>query len=310
MGAKKITVVSPVYYGENTVVPLVEAINNHCKSIKEVSVDIILVDDSSPDKSWDQMRFIVKKEKNVRAIKLNKNYGQQSAIQAGLSLADGDYIVVMDCDLQDDPSYIPIMIDHIVKYPVVLIKKTHKETNYLKKIISYSFYKIFSSLTDIKHDGAIGNYGMYQRKVIKTYLDLNEANKNFPVLISWLAYPTKYIVAPQLKSLRGRSSYNIKSLLTLGISIIVQYSNKLLFMSIWLGILITFIAFIFSMLYAYLYFSGSITQPGYTSLILSVWILSGVIMAFIGILGIYLGSIFDNIRNRPHYVIDKIIGHD
>lgn len=162
----KISVVSPIYKGENTVRELVKRITD---SLKEVSNDyeIILVDDFGPDKSWDIIEEISNSNPNVKGVKLSRNFGQHYAITAGLDHTNGDWIVVLDCDLQDRPEEIPRLYQKVQEgYHIVKASRKQRIDSFSKKMQSKIFYLILSYLTGTKHDSSVANFGIYKREVI------------------------------------------------------------------------------------------------------------------------------------------------
>ena len=165
-----VSIVSPVYKAEGVVNLLVEGIKDSLLNICD-NYEIILVEDCSTDKSWDMILEECNKDSRVKGIKLSRNFGQHYAITAGLSNARGEYIIVMDCDLQDDPKEIKNLYHQIIKgYDLVVARRVSRKDSFLKKFTSKCFYSLFGYLTDTKQDASIANYGIYRKKVIKAII--------------------------------------------------------------------------------------------------------------------------------------------
>lgn len=305
-----ISVVSPVYKAEKIIPELVNRIE---KAVIEITVDfeIILVEDGGPDASWDVIEAIAKKNQRVKGIKLSRNFGQHYAITAGLDHAKGDWVVVMDCDLQDVPEEISKLFQKARDgYDVVLARRNARKDHFFKKFFSILFYKVLGYLTGTTYDPLVANFGIYNRKVINAFCQMREYNRVFPVMVKWLGFPTAKVEVRHDERFEGKTSYNIKKLLNLAMDIILAYSDKPIRLAIKLGVIISFSSFVFAIITLIRYFSGAIMVPGYASLIFSVWFLSGIILMVLGAVGLYVGKTFDGVKNRPVYVVEKQLNSD
>lgn len=299
------SIVSPIYRAENIAERLVEAIEDAISKITS-DYEIILVEDGSPDNSWAVIESIALKNPKVKAIKLCRNFGQHYAITAGLDVSKGEWMVVMDCDLQDNPQEINKMyLQAIQGYDVVLASRIDRKDNLLKKSFSILFYKILSYLSGTKFDHTVANFGIYNRKVIDAFCSMKETIRVFPVMINWLGFRTIKVNVEHSKRIEGKSTYNFKRLFNLAIDIILAFSDKPLRLIIRLGLLFSISAFIFAGIIFVMYLLGDISVLGYTSLIISIWFLSGVIMLTLGVIGLYIGKIFEGVKKRPLYIIEK-----
>lgn len=302
-----ISFVSPVYRAEKILDKLVEEINKVMLKL-EVSYEIILVDDRSPDNSWKVIQEIAKNQNHVKGYRLSKNFGQHPTIMAGLSQAKGEWIVVMDCDLQDQPKEVEKLYKKALEgYDVVFAKRTIRKDGFLKKLSSKMFSLVYGYLTDTNFDNSIANFGVYNKKVVKSVLDMQDYIKSFPLFVKWVGYNSCAIEVTHFEREEGKSTYTIKKLLKLAFDTIISFSNKPLKLFVKFGVLISLIAFILGVYTIYRYLNGEIEVLGYSSLILSIWFLSGVLITITGIVGIYVGKIFDQAKNRPSFIIDKEI---
>lgn len=300
-----ISIVSPVYRAEKILPILVSEINLVMERIGE-DYEIILVDDRSPDNSWEVMKVLSCQNPKIKSIRLSRNFGQHSAIFAGLTKTKGDWVVVMDCDMQDQPKEIAKLYKKALEgYDIVLGQRENRKDKFLKKLSSKLFYKVFNYLSGGHFNNEIGNFGIYRKKAIDSILNINDYIKFFPLFINWVGFRNISIPIEHGEREEGKSSYSISRLLKLAFNVIVSFSDKPLRLFINFGLGISILSFILGIYYLYLSITHKITQPGFSSLILSIWFLSGIIISCIGIVGVYLGKTFDQAKNRPTFIIDE-----
>ena len=300
-----ISIVSPVYRAEKILPILVSEINLVMERIGE-DYEIILVDDRSPDNSWEVMKVLSNQNPKIKSIRLSRNFGQHSAIFAGLTKTKGDWVVVMDCDMQDQPKEIAKLYKKALEgYDIVLGQRENRKDKFLKKLSSKLFYKVFNYLSGGQFNNEIGNFGIYKKKVIDSILNINDYIKFFPLFINWVGFKSTSIPIEHSSREEGKSSYSISRLLKLAFNVIISFSDKPLRLFINFGLGISILSFILGIYYLYLAVTHRITQPGFSSLILSIWFLSGIIISCIGIVGVYLGKTFDQTKNRPTFIIDE-----
>jgi glycosyltransferase involved in cell wall biosynthesis len=303
---KKISIVSPVYKSEELLDQLVGRISTTVEKIS-TNYEIILVDDSSPDNSWNKINEICAKNKKVIGIQLSRNFGQHYAITAGLDHANGEWIVVMDCDLQDVPEEIINLYEETKKgYEIVLARRNDRKDKFSQKFFSFFFYKFLDYLTGIKHDEKVANFGIYHSKVIKAIISMRENVRYFPIMVKWVGFKVGYVNV-QHASRDGETSYVLKKRINIALDVILSYSDKPLKIFVKLGMLISLISIIISMYYFIQWSLGHTIVLGYTSLIISIWFLSGIILAALGIIGLYVGKTFQDVKKRPIYVINEIL---
>ena len=301
----KLSIVSPVYRAELVLDELVERI---AKSVPSAfnSYEIILVDDFSPDKSWQKIVEISSKNSNVRGFKLSRNFGQHYAITAGLNQVSGDYVVVLDCDLQDQPEEIEKLFNASQKgFDIVLARRYERKDSLYKKTVSKLFYKTLSYLTGTKQDATVANFGIYSKQVINEVVKLEEKIKYFPTMVKWVGFSTSYVNVEHASRSEGKSNYNLKKLLNLALDIILAYSDKPLRLIIKFGLSIAMISFLMVIYVLFEKITGKVSVSGYASLIISIWFLSGCLLTTLGVVGLYIGKIFEGVKNRPSYIIEK-----
>jgi glycosyltransferase involved in cell wall biosynthesis len=299
-----ISFVSPVYKAEKILDKLVDEIQK-TMLILDKPYEIILIDDRSPDKSWDVMKAISYKFPEVKIVRLSRNFGQHPAIMAGLTLVKGEWIVVLDCDLQDQPKEVLKLYNKAQEgFDVVLAKRRNRQDSFFKKMTSLLFSKIYSFFTDTKYDNEIANFGIYHSKVIASILEISDSIKFFPLFVKFVGYNSTSIIVEHALREEGNSSYNFSKLISLAFNSIISFSNKPLKLFVKFGLIISLISFLFGLYNIYLTVTNQIEVLGYSSIIVSIWFLSGVIITTIGVTGIYVGKIFDQTKGRPTFIID------
>jgi dolichol-phosphate mannosyltransferase len=303
----EISIISPVYRAERILDKLVYQIRDTLHEIG-VTFEIILVDDRSPDNSWEVMKQLSTKFPEVKSIRLSRNFGQHPTIMAGLSFAKGEWVVVMDCDLQDQPEEINALYKKAIEgYDMVLASREVRKDNFFKILSSKIFARLYGYLTDSNFDNSVANFGIYNKKVIEEVLNMNDFIKSFPLFVQWVGFNKTIIKVEHAKRNSGKSSYTYRKLLSLAFNTIISFSNKPLKLVVKFGLLISILSLIIGILNLYQYSIGKISVVGYSSLIISIWLLSGIIITIIGVVGIYVGKIFDQVKDRKAFIIDKII---
>lgn len=307
---KQISIVSPVYKAEDILTKLVEEISTTMIKIG-VTYEIILVDDRSPDNSWQVMQQLSQQFGNIINVRLSRNFGQHPAIIAGLSIAKGEWVVVMDCDLQDQPQEIEKLYQKAIQgYDIVLAKRENRKDGFFKRLSSRIFSIIYSYLTETNLDNSIANFGIYRSHVIKEVLEMKDYMKSFPLFIKWVGFNSTSINVDHAPRYSGNSSYNLKRMLKLAFDTVISFSNKPLKLFVNFGLLISFCSFVIGLITIIRYLNGQITVLGYSSLMVSIWFLFGVLITVVGVVGIYIGKIFDQTKGRNSFIIDKIISYE
>ncbi len=303
--APHLSVVVPVYKAENTLDELYTRLKSSLEAIS-TDFEIILVEDCGGDNSWQVIERLAASDSRVRGIQFSRNFGQHYGITAGLNHSLGDWVVVMDCDLQDRPEEIPRLYNKASEgFDVVLAHRGARQDPFLKRATSWLFYKLFSYLADIKYDGNSGNFRIMSRKVVVNFCRMQEQLRFFGGLVQWMGFPTASIEIRHDERLEGKSTYTFAKLWRLATETIIAYSDKPLRLAIRLGFMMAFFSFCYGTYilgHALLYGSPI---PGWNSLIVSMYFIGGIIISILGIIGIYLGKTFDESKKRPLYIIRR-----
>lgn len=303
----KVSIVSPAYKSELIIPELVrqlECVLNHCS----VDYEIILVDDRSPDNSWSVIQALGRKNINIKGLRLSRNFGQHFALTAGIKAATGDYVVIMDCDLQDDPAYIPELLKAAEEgHEVVLTKKQKRKHGFFKNICAYFFFKLLNFVSVQKEATQdVGNFSLLSRKAKEAFLQFSDVHRHYLMIVRMLGYRVAYIPVVHKKRYEGKTSYTLLKLMRHGVDGLVSQSSTILYVSVFIGFFFCVLSFFGAFYYVFHYFSTHVI-PGYTSLVVLILLSTGLIMMSIGVMGIYIGKIFDQVRGRPLYLIDEKI---
>lgn len=299
-----ISVVIPVYKAEACMHELQQRLLNAIEPITS-DFEVIFIEDCGGDQSWNLIHEIAKADPRFKGIQFSRNFGQHYGITAGLDHCSGDWVVVMDCDLQDAPEEIPNLYHKALEgFDVVLAQRINRKDKAEKKLSSILFYRLFNYLTDMDYDPQVGNFRIMSHKVVKNCRSLREGMRFLPGMVEWMGFPAAKVEVEHSNRFAGTSSYTFGKLLKLGTDTIIAYSDKPLRMSIKVGFTIAALSFFVGLvllIYAMFY---NIPILGWSSLIISLYFLGGIIIANLGIIGIYLGKTFDETKGRPLYIIN------
>lgn len=305
-----ISIVVPLYRCAKAVKELTDRI---CSTLgaQKLSFEIIYVNDASPAADWEAVTQIAQENTRVKGLNLSRNFGQHYAITAGLNYASGDWVVVMDGDLQDQPEDIPLLYNKAQEgFDIVLARRVERQHSLLKRTGSKWFYKTLAYLTDTEQNAEIANFGIYRKNVIAAILSMKDKTRYFPTMVRWVGFKRTEIGVNHAARKEGKSSYNLKALLNLALNTILSFSDKPLRLTVKAGIFISSTAFIFAAVTFIRALTGHIVVSGYSSMIISIWLLSGVIITLIGMLGLYIGKIFDQVKDRPTYLVAEKINFE
>ena len=305
-----ISVVSPEYKGEKMVSELVRRIKESVSTITD-DFEIILVNDASPDNTWAEIEKECTADSRVKGLDLSRNFGQHYAITAGLHYAKGEWVVVMDCDLQDRPEEIPNLYKKAMEgYDMVMAQRIARNDSFFKRLSSNLFYKVFSYLTDTKQDASVANFGIYQKKVVDAVLSMGDRLRYFPTQVQWVGFRKCYLPIRHDERLEGKSSYSLRRLFRLASDTIVSFSDKPMRLMMKVGFIMTVLSLIIGLVYFVRYLCGDIKVLGYTSLIISLWLLGSVLISLLGVVGLYLGKAFEQVKNRPAFLVNETINFE
>lgn len=301
-----ITVVIPCYKCSET---LNELHNRLVNSLQKITNDfsIIFVNDNSPEDDWNIIKNIVLHDNRVTGVNLSKNFGQHYAITAGLEFCDSDWVVVMDGDLQDRPEEIIKLFNKALEgYDTVVASRSDRKDSICKKLSSKMFYVLFNYLTNQNLDNRVANFGIYSKKVIDNVKKLKETERSFGLLTVVVGFSRCVVEVEHSYRLRGKSAYSFKSRFNQALNHIISHSNKPLTLAVSSGFILSSLSIIYSFWVLLRYFWTADIPDGWTTLTVSLFFLSGLIIIVIGIVGLYIGKIYNEVKERPLYIIKDI----
>jgi polyisoprenyl-phosphate glycosyltransferase len=302
-----LSVVVPLLNEEGIVEELIKRINGSVEEVSE-NYEIILVDDGSTDGTWEKIRLSSKINLKVKGIKLSRNFGHHYAISAGLHNAKGEWVVVMDGDLQDRPEVIPNLLKKAQEgFDVVFVSRNKRPESLFYRIFQKIFYIILNRLSGIDFDSRQANFSIINRKVVEAFKKFPENSRFYGSTIKWLGFSRSYIEAEHGRRFSGKPSYTIRKRLNLAFDIILAFSDRPLKFAIGLGLFLSGVSFLILIWVLIGYMSWGFTVIGWPSLIASIFLSSGAILVVLGVIGIYLGRVFNEVKSRPLYLVeDKV----
>ncbi|MEI6059279.1 MAG: glycosyltransferase family 2 protein [Bacteroidota bacterium] len=307
MNNLEISVISPVYGAASLLPELVARIDKTLSKITS-EYEIILVEDNSPDNSWEIINQIVETNDRVVGLSLSRNFGQQNALTAGFDYATGDYIITLDCDLQDEPENIEYLYHKALEgYEIVFASRVDRQDGFIKKTASFLFYKVLGYLTETQQDNSIANYILYSRKAVDAMAKMGDYYRYYPMLNKWVGFKSvKLSISHAKRKDNMLSSYTYRKRLRLAFSTIVAFSDKPLRLILGLGFIFVLLSLSVALILVVRYITMGHEVSGWLSVFLSIWFLSGITTITLGLIGIYIGKIFETVKNRPTYLIKGI----
>jgi len=300
-----LTIASPVY---GTAALVGELTDRICRAARRITDDfeVLLVEDGSPDDAWAAIARECDRDPRVKGIRLSRNFGQHPAITAALQHARGDYVVILDCDLQDDPDDIPALYEKCrAGTDIVFARKRVRQFGWWKNVTARAYYAIFRWLADVDYDPRIGSYSIVSRRVVDAFLQFGDYRRGYVVVLYWLGFSRGYVDVDHQPRGGGQSGYSAWRLLGHALTLTLAYSEKPLHLSIYVGGILSALSFVFGLWFIVHYFTSNVGQMalGWTSLIISQLFLSGLILIGLGVIGLYVGRVFEQVKHRPIFVV-------
>lgn len=301
---KKVSVVVPMYYEEEIVDECYLELKKVLTSIKNYDYEIVFVNDGSKDRTLELLEKIANKNNRVKIVSLATNFGHQAAVSAGLTVVSGDAIVIIDADLQDPPSLIPEMLKLWEDgYEIIYGKRKKRDgESFFKLFTAKMFYKILNHLSSVSIPRDTGDFRLVDKKVVKVINSLPEHNKFLRGLFSFTGFKQKEFLYERKERYAGKSKYTIKKMVRLASDGIIGFSYKPLYFILVMGLL--FLIFSLISLVLLFIFIKSYLVP---LLVFLFCLNTGIILFSLGIMSLYIARIYDDVKNRPSYIIDKTI---
>lgn len=302
----QISVISPVYGAPTLIEELVRQVEAAVKQITE-DYEIILVEDHSPDNSQEIIRRVCASNKKVKGAFLSRNFGQQSALNAGFDLSSGEFVVTLDCDLQNPPSQIVQLYNKIQEgYDIVYASRQNRPDNYFMTKGSELFNKLMGFLTDTKQDESLAEFAIYRRKMVDAMATMGDFRRYYPLMNQWVGFKSCKILVNHDERTDGKaSSYSIRKRIELAVSTAIAFSTKSLRLIVYFGTVITLLAVIGAVILVAKTLITGIDVSGWVTLFVSMWFITGIMIMIMGIIAVYIGSIFEEVKHRPSYIISE-----
>ena len=300
-----LSVVVPLLNEDEIVVELIKRLKISLDGVSE-NYEIILVDDGSNDGTWEKISLISKIDNRVKGIKLSRNFGHHYAISAGLHNAHGEWVVVMDGDLQDRPEVIPELFYKAKEgFDVVFVSRNKRPESIFYKILQKLFYVFIRRLSGIDFDSRQANFSILNHKVVEAFKKFPEYSRFYGSTIKWLGFKRTDIEARHGQRFSGKPGYTIKKRLSLAADIIISFSGRPLRFAIVIGLLMSLVSLLLSIWVLVGAFSWGFAVLGWPSLMASILFTGGAILVVLGIIGIYLGRVFQEVKSRPLYIVSE-----
>lgn len=303
--SKKISIVIPVCNEKGNIPTMVNALQEVMAPLP-YTYSITYVDDGSDDDTLDRIKGFVKQFDNIFFISFSRNFGHQNALKAGFDFSDGDAVITMDGDLQHPPELIPVLIEEWEKGNdiVYTIRNDHQDMPMMKRKTSTLFYNILNRLSDIELESGTADFRLMDKKVVEIFRNFKEADLFWRGLVKWLGFKQLGIEYQPAERKEGKSKYTYKKMMQLALRGITSFSLKPLAIATYLGFSFSLLALFYI---PYVIFSLSFGHPisGWASMIVTIAFFGGLQLMILGIIGMYLGKLFMQSKERPHYIIKE-----
>lgn len=306
----KLSVVIPIYNEQENLTELYRRLRRVCDGLDHVNWQVIYVNDGSQDQSLEMMRRQSREDPRFRILDLSRNFGHQAAISAGLAQADGDAVISMDGDLQDPPEVIPDMLARWqVGDQIVRAERRSRKEGGIRRIGFDAFHRIFNWISDFPVPSQSGIFGLMDRKALEELNRFTEKNRFFPGLRSWVGFSQGVIYYDRQERAAGMPKQSFRRLLRYALDAIFSFSYKPLRVMTMTGAVISAAGFALACIFVIKRLIGiEIAQTGFTTLVTLVLFLGGVQLIAIGLLGEYLVRIYDEVKQRPLYIVKDRYG--
>ncbi len=307
---KKITIIIPAYNEEESLPMLYERLNKLMEEMSNYEFEILFVNDGSKDKTIDIIKNLREKDKRICYVDFARNFGKEIAMIAGLDYATGDCVVFMDADLQDPPELIP----ELVKYweegydDVYAKRRSRKGETWLKKFTSKMYYRVLQHLTKVEIQEDTGDFRLLDRRCVNALKKLRESQRNTKSMFSWIGYKKKEVLYDRDPRVAGSTKWNYGKLIDLAIDGITSFTTSPLRLATFIAIptfIVLFIYFIYVIAKTFVVHEAI---QAFQAIILLILFFSGIQILLFGILGEYLGRIFNETKNRPLYLVNEYNG--
>lgn len=274
----------------------------------DASAEVILVNDASPDASWNCMKRLADADSRIKIINLSRNFGQHFAIAAGLAYTTGDWVAVMDCDLQDVPEELPKLYHKAQEgFDAVFGRRVDRQDRWDKRWTSNVFLKVLSWLAQTSIDPTVANFSIISSRVVSDLRQMKERHRSYGMLVKLATSKIAYIDINHATRPYGESSYTFLAKLRLAADLIVSHSIRPLYVSVFVGFSFAGIGFLGILYLTARYILHGIAVEGWASTIVSIWLVGGALMVSQAIMGLYLGKVLEQVKERPLFLVAETL---
>ena len=275
-----------------------------------VSTEIIYINDGSEDRTHAMLDEIAASDPHVKVIHFSRNFGPQAAVTAGINHCDADFAIILDADMQDPPELIPEILslrEREQANVVYCVRKSREGESFFKRLTAKAFYRMLNYMSEVSFPLDTGDFRLIDRKVMDQFNRFHERGKYIRGLISWVGFKQVPFYYEREARIAGESKYPFSKMLSFAVDGITSFSVRPLRYIVLLGLLFILISIV-AIIYGFLSYLEGDTMPGWTSLLVSIWFIGGMVTTAIGIIGEYVGKIYKEVKRRPRYFVEKVSG--
>jgi len=304
----RVSVAVPLFNEEHVLPELLRRIRNVVDELPGGPHEIVVVNDGSSDGTFDRLAQLAADDGRVVLVSLSRNFGHQAALSAALDYATGDVVVVMDGDLQDPPEAIPQLLEeHSKGFDVVYVRRVQRKEGWVLRACYFVFYRMLTVVAAVRLPVDAGDFALLSRRVVDALKQIPEHQRYLRGLRSWVGFRQTGVEVERAARHAGRSKYSTWRLLKLALDGLLSFSMAPLRAAAALGLLVIGSSTLFAVYAVYVRLIGGRTPEGFTMLIVVMTFMSGVQLLFLGVIGEYLGRVYDEVKGRPQYFVDRVV---
>ncbi len=307
---RTITIIAPVYNEEEVILDFYHELKKELDALSGYRATVLFSVGRSTDRTLEILKEVAQKDRAVRVLYLSARCGHQMQLLAGIDHADSDAVIMMDSDLQHPPSVIPELIAEFEKGNDVVytVREQTADQPVLRKLCSDIFYALLNRISDVHISGNAADFRLISRRVAEVLRsEIRERNLFLRGIIPWVGFNQVAVLFTAHPRRAGKSKYSLSRLITFGLSGVVSFSRKPLRLTIFVGLLCALFGFLYAIFTVIQFFFLDALPTGYATLVVLLSVLGGFQLLFLGVIGEYIGAIFDEVKRRPHYIVDEKI---
>ena len=304
--AGKLSVVVPVFNCCDCLHALHQRLTETLRALDR-EYEVVFIDDRSHDAGWSVIKELAALDPLVSAVRLSRNFGQSAALTAGIARATGDWIVLMDCDLQDRPEDIPRMLEKAAEgNEIIFTRRSNRDQSAFRRLAADAYFRLRNRVLGVDLPRDLGSLFLLSRKAANAFLQIRDRDRQHGLMLAWLGFDNDSITVAHDPRHSGQSSYTLRKLLSVALEGVFFQTTLLLRWIVYFGFAVAAAGLVFAVVVIAQYFTVD-ALPGWTSIMVLLLILGGVILVSIGVAALYIGRIFEQVKERPLYVVDDEI---